>query len=100
SPLPSIQYPVNGRNLTFVPFAKTAGGTFGGGERKPTNTIVDFYVEEFVNLPGQTVDSTVNGGRPSAIFRINYEDVEQGNDHDMDAIVRYQFTANEGGTAT
>jgi len=100
SPLPTIQFPVNGRQITFVPFAKTAGGTFGGGTRKPTNTIVDFYVEEFVNLPGQDQDVTINGGRPYAVFRINYEDVEQGNDHDMDAIVRYQFTANADNTVS
>jgi len=100
SPLPRIQFPVNGRELTFVPFAKTAGGTFGGGTRKPTNTIVDFYLEEFVNLPGQDQDSSINSGRPFAVFRVNYEDVEQGNDHDMDAIVRYQFTANADNTVT
>ena len=100
SPLPQIQFPVNGRQLSFVPFAKTAGGTFGGGARKPTNTIVDFYIEEFVNLPGQDQDVTINGGRPFAVFRVNYEDVEQGNDHDMDAIVRYQFTANANNTVT
>ena len=100
SPLPIIRFPVNGRQLTFVPFAKTSGGTFGGSPQKPTNTIVDFYVETFVNLPGQPQDATINGGRPRAVFRINYEDVEQGNDHDMDAIVRYDFVANADGTVT
>ncbi len=100
SPLPIIQFPVNGRDLTFVPFAKTAGGTFGGGPQYPTNTIVDFYIETFVNLPGQEQDANINEGRPFAVFRINYEDVEQGNDHDMDAIVRYEFRANANGTVT
>ena len=84
----------------MLPFGKTASGTFGGGTRKPTNTIVDFYVEKIVNLPGQPFDATVNGGRPYAVFRINYEDVEQGNDHDMDAIVRYLINANADGTVT
>ena len=32
------------------------------------------------------------------MFRINYEDVEQGNDHDMDAIVRYEVMANADNT--
>jgi type IV pilus assembly protein PilY1 len=100
SPLPRIEFPVNGRQVTFVPFAKTAGGTFGGGTQKPTNTIVDFYIEEFVNLPGQDQDPLINEGRPYAVFRINYEDVEQGNDHDMDAIVRYEFRANADNTIT
>lgn len=100
SPLPRIEFPVGSGKVTLIPFAKTASGTFGGGTRKPTNTIVDFYVEQLFNLPGGQSSSLVNGGRPSAIFRINYEDVEQGNDHDMDAIVRYEVNANADGTVT
>lgn len=91
SPLPRIEFATTGgRIFTILPFAKTVSGTFGGGTRKPTNTIVDFYVEQIVNLPGGATDEDVNDGRPYAVFRINYEDVEQGNDHDMDAIVRYE----------
>lgn len=100
SPLPRIEFPVGGRVITLLPFAKTASGTFGGGTRKPTNTIVDFYVEQIANLPQQPSDTTVNGGRPYAVFRINYEDVEQGNDHDMDAIVKYTIMANADDTVT
>lgn len=100
SPLPRIEFPVGGQTVTLLPFAKTVSGTFGGNALKPTNTIVDFYVESFTNFPGQPVDPTVNGGRPRAIFRINYEDVEQGNDHDMDVIGRYVVTANANNTVT
>ncbi len=100
SPLPRIDFPVGTGNVTLIPFAKTASGTFGAGARKPTNTIVDFYVEQIANLPGQPSDGSINGGRPSAIFRINYEDSEQGNDFDMDAIVRYLVQANANGTVT
>ncbi|MEZ5461966.1 PilC/PilY family type IV pilus protein [Dokdonella sp.] len=100
SPLPRIDFPIGGGKITLLPFAKTPSGTFGGGVRKPTNTIVDFYVESIANLPGQPFDATVNGGLPYAVFRINYEDVEQGNDHDMDAIVRYLISANADGTVT
>ncbi len=100
SPLPRIDFPVGAGKITLLPFAKTASGTFGTGTRKPTNTIVDFYVEKIANLPGQPSDATVNGGRAYAVFRINYEDVEQGNDHDMDAIVRYLIVANADGTVT
>lgn len=100
SPLPRIEFPVGEKLVSFVPFAKTAGGTFGGGTRKPTNTIVDFYVEEYANFPGQPLNMSINSGRAYAIFRINYEDVEQGNDHDMDAIVRYEAKANADGTLT
>ena len=100
SPLPRIDFPIGGGKITLLPFAKTASGTFGDGTRKPTNTIVDFYVESIANLPGQPSDATINGGRAYAVFRINYEDVEQGNDHDMDAIVRYLIVANADGTVT
>lgn len=99
SPLPKIEFPVGGQTVTLLPFAKTVSGTFGGSALKPTNTIVDFYVESFANFPGQPV-TTVNDGRPQAIFRINYEDVEQGNDHDMDVIGRYVVTANADNTVT
>ncbi len=100
SPLPRIEFPVGDGKITLLPFAKTASGTFGTGTRKPTNTIVDFYVESIANLPGQPSDALINAGRPYAVFRINYEDVEQGNDHDMDAIVRYVISANADGTVT
>ena len=97
SPLPKIEFPVGGRTVTLMPFAKTVSGTFGSGSTKPTNTIVDFYVEKIVNVAGQPT-TTDNGGRPYAVFRINYEDVEQGNDHDMDAIVRYEIMTNADNT--
>lgn len=92
SPLPTIRFPVGGRVVTLLPFAKTPSGTFGGGTRKPTNTIVDFYVQKIVNMPGAPSESGApSDGRAYAVFRINYEDVEQGNDHDMDAIVVYEI---------
>ncbi len=47
------------------------------GDFQPTNTIVDFFVEEISPSRGK--------------FRINFEDVEQGADHDMDAIVEYIY---------
>lgn len=76
SPLPRIEVPVNGQTVTLVPFGKSVGGCLGaGGAYTPTNTIVDFYVE----------DITASKYK----FRINYEDAEQGADHDMDAIVEY-----------
>lgn len=100
SPLPRMEIPVGERTVELLPFAMTVSGTFGEHERKPVNTIVDFFVQEMVNFPGGESDDNVNGGRPYAVFRINYEDVEQGNDHDMDAIVRYTITANADNTLT
>jgi type IV pilus assembly protein PilY1 len=123
SPLPRIEFPIpagNGqpaRTITLIPFAKSVGGAFGidpNAAFQPTNTIVDFYVEDLVNLPGQPRDENINcdplpavpscgtldAGRGFASFRINYEDVEQGNDHDMDAIVRYELRLEADSTLT
>lgn len=49
----------------------------------PSNQIVDFYVDDI------RYDSDKN--ITYAKFRINFEDVEQGADHDMDAIVSYEI---------
>jgi len=96
SPLPRIEIPIRevtgGDNedpefgevvntVILVPFAKSVGGGYGinkaEGRYQPTNTIVDFYIEELRDDYGK--------------FRINYEDVEQGADHDMDMIVEYIY---------
>ena len=84
SPLPRIEIPLMGKTITMVPFGKSVSGSADGhtisstqGEFQPTNTIVDFFVEEINPYYGR--------------FRINYEDVEQGADHDMDAIVKYEY---------
>lgn len=100
SPLPRIIFPVGRGTITMVPFAKSVGG--GGvpidtaSTFQPTNQIVDFYIEQLVNTDAFNQDPDVNEGRPYGVFRINYEDVEQGADHDMDMIVRYllQVTAS------
>ena len=104
SPLPRIVIPLDGKTVTLVPFAKSVAGSSisATGNFQPTNQIVDFYVEKIANTiqpnlatgnPGN-MDPTVNGGLPFGKFRINYEDVEQAADHDMDAIVEYTFTVN------
>ena len=104
SPLPKLEFPVAGKTITLVPFAKSPYGRYGGDVNpgdsfQPTNQIVDFFVETVVNTDpgGSDADSTINDGRPYARFRINYEDVEQGADHDMDAIVQYtlEVTADD-----
>ena len=80
SPLPEFKINVGGQVVTLVPFAKSVGG-FGistaASAYQPTNTIVDFYVESISPTSG--------------VFRVNFEDVEQGADHDMDAIVTYRY---------
>lgn len=106
SPLPKIVIPVDDKLVTVVPFAKSVGGGYSisatKGQFQPTNTIVDFFIEEFANTDpeGSDADPNVNEGRPSIKFRINYEDVEQGADHDMDAIVLYELRVNADKTLT
>ncbi len=81
SPLPEITIPVTGNKIvTLIPFAKSFNGygiSPGILDFQPTNQIVDFYIE--------ALDET------SGSFLVNFEDVEQGADHDMDAIVRYRY---------
>ncbi|MFC4312108.1 pilus assembly protein [Steroidobacter flavus] len=83
SPLPKIEIPVGDKKITLVPFAKSVQYNSEinrtEGQFQPTNQIVDFYVE---NIAAD--------GR-SGSFQVNFEDVEAGNDHDMDAIVRYSY---------
>jgi len=92
SPLPRIEIPVGngGKKITLVPFAKSVGGCLGvtptPGGFQPTNQIVDFYVETLTPTYGR--------------FRVNFEDVEQGADHDMDAIALYEYTLNANGSVT
>ena len=91
SPLPRIEIPVGGRRVTLVPFAKSVGGSginAASTSFQPTNQIVDFYIESMA--PDMS----------TGVFRVNFEDVEQGADHDMDAIVRYGWVVNNDGTLT
>lgn len=112
SPLPRFEIPVGNpigsSTITLVPFAKSVGPPGGGqfningaqGQFQPTNTIVDFYVQSIANTNAGNMDAGINGGRPQYIFRINYEDAEQGADHDMDAIVIYTISVNADGSVT
>ncbi|MFO1262008.1 MAG: PilC/PilY family type IV pilus protein [Rhodoferax sp.] len=103
SPLPKITVPVNGKTVTLVPFSKTVAGSGVSatkGNYQPTNQIVKFYVLTMKNSGTTDIDTGVNGGRYYAQFLINYEDVEQGGDHDMDAIAVYEVKADSGGTVS
>lgn len=88
SPLPKIEIPVGGGTVTLVPFAKSVSYNNDinrdPGAFQPTNQIVDFYVENLAD------------DRTSGTFQVNFEDVEAGNDHDMDAIVRYTYRVVNG----
>ncbi|WP_261208935.1 pilus assembly protein [Variovorax sp. CY25R-8] len=100
SPLPEIRFPVGGdKYVTISPFAKSVtGSSINPATFAPTDQIVDYYVDRIANTGAADQDATINGGRPYAEFRINYEDVEQGADHDMDAISRYTVSKQADGT--
>lgn len=104
SPLLRIQAPLpDGKTISILPIAKSVSGAFGITATKasfqPTNQIVDFYVESVANSNPADYDPAINGGLYEAKFRINFEDVEQGNDHDMDAIVLYTVRAKGNPTS-
>lgn len=89
SPLPNIDIQIGDSTITLVPFAKSVGGqsiSATEGNFQPTNTIVDFFVEQISSTYGK--------------FRINFEDVEQGADHDMDAIVEYEYQVQDASGTT
>lgn len=94
SPLPTIEIDPDNNILTtnsivIVPFAKSPsmdGKISAWPNFQPTNQIVDFYVESLTSTSGS--------------FLVNFEDVEQGADHDMDAIARYTYLVNADGTVT
>ena len=86
SPLPEIRIPIgSSQEIALVPFAKTVkvyaheNMNSSEGAFQPTCTIVDFFVEEIAE------------DQSHGTFRVNFEDVEQGADHDMDFIVRYEY---------
>ncbi|WP_432460760.1 MULTISPECIES: pilus assembly protein [unclassified Agarivorans] len=84
SPLPEVRVKVDDKVVTVVPFAKSVGGNSinkNKGAFQPTNTIVDYYVESFSDTSG--------------VFRIAFEDVEQGADHDMDMVVKYSYEVKD-----
>lgn len=102
-PLPKIEVAVGSNKIVLVPFAKSVGGasiSAASGSFQPTNQIVDFYIDTIKNTTASDSDATVNGGRPYYKFRINYEDSEQGADHDMDAISTYEVKLNADSTVT
>lgn len=101
SPLPKIEIKSGSNTITLVPFAKSVGGSnisSTKGHFQPTDQIVDFYVDTIANTGTADRNTAINGGRYYAKFRINYEDVEQGADHDMDAISEYEISLQADGT--
>ena len=113
SPVPKMELIVSGNKVTIIPMGKSVSGggvdsctskctlgnnALGGltisncsaaatatvaGSFCPSNQIVDFYVDSVLYDNNNKITYVK--------FRINFEDVEQGADHDMDAIVTYEI---------
>ena len=90
STLPRIQMPVGNGTITLLPFGKVTSGV--------TEQITGFYIDSLYNMDGQPTDTTVNGGRAQAVFRVVFDDCGQGCDYDMDAIVLYTVAVTATGT--
>ena len=120
SPLPTIAVTApGGRSFSLVPFGKSVGGQLRTtpptpivsnvkGAFQPTNPIIDFFVETIANscpeAGGGVADMCtadfnrdVNGGRYFARFRVTFENVEQGGNHDMDIIANYEISMQANG---
>ncbi|EMH72593.1 hypothetical protein EHI8A_099060, partial [Entamoeba histolytica HM-1:IMSS-B] len=85
SSLPKFEFNVGGKTVSLVPFAKTINGVGTNrsrGSYQPTDAIVDLYVESYSST--------------GAVFRVNYEADEQGNDFDSDVIVKYDISVASG----
>lgn len=102
SPLPQIRIPVGSGHVTVIPFAKSVKSSTNPAidisKFVPTNPVVDYYVISIANTGAADRDPSINGGRAYAKFIINYEDMEVGSDHDMDAIAEYAVALQENGS--
>lgn len=88
--LPRIEMTTSKGTARLVPF-----GTVTGSNN--TEQLTGFYVDTQANMPGQTKNTAINGGRPYIQFRVVYDDAAQGGDYDMDAIVLYTVQALANG---
>jgi type IV pilus assembly protein PilY1 len=104
SPLPKIEIPIAGKNIRLLPFGKSVKWSFDlpyqispdRGKFQPTNQIADFYLD-----PPASTDSTYTAyvNRTYGKFRVSFEDHEQGNDFDMDALITYEYFVENASNA-
>lgn len=102
---PKIEIPMSGSDkITLLPFAKTVHytgrDTTNPNAFRPTNQIIDFYVEQMANTNSTDTDVTINGGLPYYRFRVHYGALEQGGYHETDAIAIYTVQKIDSSTIT
>jgi len=90
APLPEFNFTFgdapNTKEVSIIPFAKSPATSRNSGQHinkddgkyQPTNAVLDFYVVNQTN------------GIPTEVL-VSFDDVSQGADHDLDAVVRYTF---------
>jgi len=91
SPLPEFNFQFGSQTVSVIPFGKSPVTAYNSGQRndprkghyQPTNSVLDFYV----------LDKGSDGELKEVM--VSFDDVTQGGDHDLDATVKYTFTANK-----
>lgn len=93
SPLPEININVGNHIIKVIPFAKTVGPVDKNwynppepGLFHPTGPIVDIFPQSITPTSG--------------LFRVNFENSQQGANFDMDALVEYHYQVNSNNTVT
>ena len=90
SPVPKISVPFGTQTISIMPFARTVGDVRDNAQAfAAVNQYVGVYIEELV-------DAKNANGNFYIKFHVNYEDASWGSDHEMDALVKYEVTANNG----
>lgn len=114
SPIPNIEIDTDKDgtpDVTLTPLGKSVSGCLNVKTNcadKTTLTYDDTYGLTITNAQtgafcpsNQIVDVYLDYINPdSGSFSINFEDVEQGADHDMDAIVKYEYKVESDGSVT
>jgi len=115
SPIPNIEIDTNidgTPDVTLTPIGKSVSGCLGvyGSCAEKAELIYDNSTKNLsITDPynnafcpsNQIVDVYLDYINPSnGKFSINFEDVEQGADHDMDAIVKYEYKLEDNGSLT
>jgi len=107
SPVADLKIKAGNNIVTIVPIGKSVSGTHGvyescaqkctfstdSEERFISSCSSDAYCpsNQIVDVYADSIKYDSNNNVIYALFRINYEDVEQGADHDMDIIVNYEI---------
>jgi len=108
SPLADLKFKAGGNMVTVLPVGKSVSGCLNvanscaqkctlsknaNGEMRITNCAADAYCpsNQIVDMYIDDIRYDASNNVVYANYRINFEDVEQGADHDMDAIVKYEI---------